>query len=77
MPRDTGAMTLLMLATALAVGVLGTIVRVPSQPTSHSASQPLHYADWQEPQEQFRRHPFLHCTRRVECRLRCEDHPHE
>ena len=51
MPRDTGAMTLLMLATALAVGVLGTIVRVQSQPTSHSASQPLHYADWQESQE--------------------------
>ena len=51
MPRDTGAITLLMLAAALAVGVLGISERVQSQPTSHSVSQPLHYADWQESQQ--------------------------
>ena len=48
MPRDTGAITLLMLAAALAVGVLGISERVQSQPTSQNTSQPLHYADWQE-----------------------------
>ena len=51
MPSDTGAITLLMLAAALAVGVLGISERVQSQPTSQNASQPLHYADWQESQE--------------------------
>jgi len=50
MPSDTGAITLLMLAAALAVGVLGISERVQSQPTSPHASQPLHYADWQEPE---------------------------
>mgnify|MGYP000960088620 CR=1 FL=1 len=51
MPRDTGAMTLLMLAAALAVGVLGISERVQSQPTSQHASQTLHYADWQDSQQ--------------------------
>ena len=51
MPRDTGAITLLMLAAALAVGVLGISERVQSQPTSKNTSQPLHYVDWQESQE--------------------------
>ena len=51
MPRDTGAMTLLMLAAALAMGVLGVSERVQSQPTSQNPSQPLHYADWRESQE--------------------------
>ena len=51
MPRDTGAITLLMLAAALAVGVLGISERVQSQPTSQNTSQTLHYADWQESQE--------------------------
>ena len=59
MPRDTGAITLLMLAAALAVGVLGISQRVQSQPTfhasshasSHTSSQPLHDPDWQEPTE--------------------------
>jgi hypothetical protein len=51
MPRDTGAITLLMLAAALAVGVLGISERVQSQPTAQNASQTLHYADWQESQE--------------------------
>ena len=32
MPRDTGAITLLMLAAALAMGVLGISERVQSQP---------------------------------------------
>ena len=81
MPRDTGAIALLMLAAALAVGVLRISERVQSQPTSHapshSSSQPSHYADLQDSQEKICRHPFLHRTRRVECRLRSEDHPHE
>jgi hypothetical protein len=51
MPRDTGAITLLMLAAALAVGVLGISERVQSQPTSQNASQTQHYADWQEPSQ--------------------------
>ena len=63
MPRDTGAMTLLVLAAALAVGVLGISERVQSQPplyaspdasphfASHSAMQPLHYTNGQESQE--------------------------
>ena len=63
MPRDTGAITLLMLAAALAVGVLGISERVQSQPafhaaphapshaSAHSSMQPMHYADWQEFQE--------------------------
>ena len=55
MPRDTGAITLLMLAAALAVGVLGISQRVQSQPSfhasSHTSSQPLHDPDWQEPTE--------------------------
>ena len=51
MPRDTGAITLLMLAAALAVGVLGISERVQSQPTSHPVSQHLHYADRQESQQ--------------------------
>ena len=51
MPRDTGAITLLMMAAALAVGVLGISQRVQSQPTSHAPSQPFHYADWRESQE--------------------------
>jgi len=50
MPHDTGAITLLMLAAALAVGVLGISERVQSQPASQNASQPLRYADWQEPE---------------------------
>ena len=48
MPRDTGAMTLLILAAALAVGVLGISGRVQSQPTFQNTTQTLHYADWQE-----------------------------
>ena len=51
MPRDTGAITLLMLAAALAVGVLGISERVQSQTTSQNTSQTLHYADLQESQE--------------------------
>ena len=55
MPRNTGAITLLMLAAALAVGVLGISERVHSQPTSHapshSSSQPPNYADPQDSQE--------------------------
>lgn len=55
MPRDTGAITLLMLAAALAVGVLGISQRVQSQPTSHpnsdATAQLSHYAEWLEPQE--------------------------
>ena len=51
MPRDTGAIALLMLAAALAVGVLGISQRVQSQPTFHASSQPLHDPDWQEPTE--------------------------
>ena len=51
MPRDTGAVTLLMLAAALAVGVLGVSERVQSHPSAHFLSQPLHYADWRESQE--------------------------
>jgi len=51
MPRDTGAMTLLMLAAALAVGVLGVSERVQSHPNAHPPSQPLHYADWRESQK--------------------------
>ena len=77
MPRDTGAVTLLMLAAALAVGVLSVSERVQSQPNAHFPSQPLHHADWRESQEEICLHPFLHRTRRVECRLRSEDHPHE
>ena len=51
MPRDTGAMTLLMLAAALAVGVLSVSERVQSQPNGPFPSQPLHHADWRESQE--------------------------
>jgi hypothetical protein len=51
MPRDNGAMTLLMLAVALAVGVLSVSERVQSQPNAHPPSQHLHYADWRESQE--------------------------
>ena len=55
MPRNTGAITLLMLAAALAVGVLRISERVQSQPTSnapsHSSSQPSDYADPQDFQE--------------------------
>ena len=51
MPHDTGAITLLMLAAALAVSVLGISERVQSQSPSQIASQPLHYAHWQESQE--------------------------
>ena len=47
MPRDTAAVTLLMLAAALAVGVLGISERVQSQPTTLELS----YAEWQESQE--------------------------
>ena len=77
MHRDNGAMALLMLAAALAVGVLGVSERVQSHPNAHSPLQHLHYADWRESQEEICLHPFLHRTRRVECRLRSEDHPHE
>jgi hypothetical protein len=48
MPRDTGAITLLILAAALAVGVLGVSERVQSHPNAHSPSQTLHYADLRE-----------------------------
>ena len=63
MPHDTGAITLLMLAAALTVGVLGISERVQSQPafytsahasshaSPHRSMQPLHYADWHESQE--------------------------
>ena len=51
MLNDTGAITLLMMAAALAVGVLGISERVQSQPTAHASSQPLHYVEWQESQE--------------------------
>jgi hypothetical protein len=51
MPGDTGAITLLMLAAALAVGVLGISERVQSQPPSHSSSEPLHFVEWQESQQ--------------------------
>ena len=54
MPRDTGAITLLMLAAALAAGVLGISERVQSQPTSHAShasSQPLHPVERQESQQ--------------------------
>ena len=51
MPRDNGAMTLLMLAAALALGVPSVSERVQSQPNAHPLSQPLHYADWRESQE--------------------------
>ena len=51
MPRDNGAMALLMLAAALAVGVLGVSERVQSHPNAHSPLQHLHYADWRESQE--------------------------
>ena len=51
MPRDTGAVTLLMLAAALAVGVLSVSERVQSHPNAHSPSQHLHYADWRASQE--------------------------
>ena len=50
MPRDTGAITLLMLAAALAVGVLGISERVQSQAASHASSQPLHPVERQESQ---------------------------
>jgi hypothetical protein len=55
MPRNTGAITLLILAATLAVGALRISERVQSQPTSHApshiSSQPSHYADWQDSQE--------------------------
>ena len=51
MPSDTGAISLLLLAAALLAGILGISERVQSQPVSKEASQPLHYADWQEPSQ--------------------------
>ena len=44
MPRDTGAISLLMLAAALLVGILGISERVQSQPTTLELSS----AQWQE-----------------------------
>ena len=38
MPRDTGAISLLMLAAALLVGILGISERVQSQPTTLALS---------------------------------------
>ena len=55
MPHDTGAITLLMLAAALAIGVLGISEQVQSQPTSHphsqSTAETLYSAERQESQE--------------------------
>ena len=81
MPRDTGAITLLMLAAALAVGVLGISERVQSQPTltlsQNVDAAPALRSTGRNPKSKSASSPFLHRTRRVECRLRSEDHPHE
>ena len=44
MPRDTGAISLLMLAAALLVGILGISERVQSQPTTLELSP----AEWRD-----------------------------
>ena len=44
MPRDTGAISLLMLAAALLVGILGISERVHSQPTTLELSS----AEWRD-----------------------------
>ena len=45
MQPDTGAISLLMLATALLIGVLG----VSERALSHTNSLELRYAEWQQP----------------------------